>query len=127
MAGGTGELNGVLDLARECWQRASGQTEHPDYTSAQDFVTAAAEALGHKLVAQFLYAQTDELAAALGVTRLKPVIAEPTAPSKLTSAVSIMRTCCYIIHSDQGSLFRFVWLRPRQLIERRPVYLPTDL
>jgi hypothetical protein len=51
MAGGTGELKGVLDLARECWQRASGQTEHPDYTSAQDFVTAAAQALGHKLVA----------------------------------------------------------------------------
>jgi hypothetical protein len=47
----SGERKGLLDVAKECSQRASGLTEHPTLSSVQVFATEAAKASGHGLIA----------------------------------------------------------------------------
>ncbi len=64
-------------LATECWQRASRQKEHRKFEYAQEFVTAAGKACGDKFLSTFLYAQVEEMADQLGISKWKPdVIAE---------------------------------------------------
>jgi hypothetical protein len=91
---------GLLPLALEIWQAATGQTEHRTLSDAQDFVGAAAKAMGHRFTSSDVYPQAEELAKALGISKWKPlVIAEPKPREAASTVVSIPTRRWFILYT----------------------------
>ena len=107
------DRKGLLPLAKECWQGASGQTEHPTFKSANEFVTAAGRACGHKFLSTLLYAQVEEIADHLGISKWKPdVIAEEPAPRQAASTVISIPTRAGLHSLYLPGAFSFIFARP---------------
>ena len=73
------EPKGTLALAKECWQRASGQKEHAVFSSAKEFFAAAVILVGHPFVTTGFMNQLEELCTELTINPFKTVIVEAAA------------------------------------------------
>ena len=100
------ELKGVKELAKLCWQRASGQKEDASLLNAFDFAVAGAAAAGVTFKTKHLGDQVEELAAALRVSLYKPVLVAEPAHEPPARAGIVVRTCLFYSCASTCVIFR---------------------